>query len=510
MIAVGNLAIARDIKKDVSEGASGDKKAEAPAAKPGAENAADNWEAALPRDAWKTPFKDEVPLVLVTRGANSAAWDALKNFWNEATEKSVDPLTGASVERKVVKIKVPLGLNVPPPIPVENPLTLGKWKLGKQLYFDTVLSSDGSVSCASCHDPARGYTDQSPVSTGIMGNQGGVSAPSVFNSVYHPLQFWDGRARSLEDQSQGPPQNPLEMFDGKGNAWQKVVERIREKPDYVKQFKEVFGTLPTRDAVAKAIATYERTVFSGNSIHDRAELAMRNRLAQDDSGTAKPELTAKDYEGVLKAAFDAKDTVALKALNLDSEKDSGKVEETAKRILAGRNLYFGKARCNACHVGENFSDNSFHNLGVGAKDGELPASVAGRFGALPTGHKNPEFYGAFKTPTVRAILSTAPYMHNGGEKTIEEMIEFYNRGGNVNPYLDVKMRDENAERAWYQAKAEGKEPKLPEGAKVYDGKVIIPLKLNLSKDEVGDLAVFLRALQGDDPAPLVANPKTMP
>lgn len=469
----------------------------------------DDHECSLPNENWKIPFKEDVGITFVARGSDPEGWEALKSFWNEATEKAVDPKTGETIDRRVIRIKLPLGLNSPPPVPPENPMTLAKWKLGKYLYFDGILSSDRTVSCATCHDPTKGFTDQSPVSVGIRGKKGGVSAPTVFNSAYNQLQFWDGRATSLEDQSQGPPQNALEMFDGDGHAWRKVVERVRAEPDAVKQFKLVFGTLPTRDTIAKAIATYERTVLSGNSIHDRAELNMRERVAKDETGTARPELIAKDYADALKGAFDKKDTVALKALLLDPDKDSGKVEETAKRLLNGRNVFFGKGRCNSCHIGDNFTDNTFHNLGVGAKEGKLPPSAAGRYGAQPPGHKNPDFFGAFKTPTLRHLLGTAPYMHDGSEKTLEEVVDFYDRGGNVNEFLDNKMRDENAERAWYKAQSEGKTFAHPD-AKVYNGKVIIPLKLNLTKQEKADLVLFLRALQGDDPDPIVADPKRMP
>jgi cytochrome c peroxidase len=471
------------------------------------DQAKDDHECVLPNENWKMPFKDEVPIVFVARGQNPAAWDALKGFWNEDTEKAVDPRSGATVDRKVVKIKLPLGLNSPPPVPAENPMTVQKWKLGKELYFDGILSSDRTVSCSTCHDPARGYTDQSRVSVGIRGNKGGVSAPTVLNSAYHTLQFWDGRAASLEDQSQGPPQNALEMFDGDGHAWRKVVARVRAEPEKVKQFKAVFGTLPTRDAVAKAIATYERTVFSGNSIHDRAELAMRKRAEEEETG--KLELLAKDYAKALQEAFTKKDATALKALRLDPEKDAGKVAEAARRLVSGRNLFFGKARCSSCHIGDNFTDNTFHNLGVGAKDGKMPAAAAGRYGAQPPGHKNPEFFGAFKTPTLRHLANTAPYMHDGSERTLEEVVEFYDRGGNVNEYLDVKMRDENAEKAWHKAPAEGAPYSGPE-VKVYNGKPVVPLKLNLTKEEKADVVLFLRALQGDAPARVVADPKKMP
>lgn len=467
----------------------------------------DDHEYCLPNESLKIPFKDDVSITFVTRGQNPMAWDALKSFWNESTEKATDPKTGQTIDRKTIVLKVPLGLNSSPPVPAENPITLAKWKLGKQLYFDPILSSDRTVSCATCHAPEKGFTDRSPVSIGIRGNKGGVSAPTVLNSAYNTHQFWDGRAASLEDQSQGPPQNALEMFDGDGHAWRKVVSRVREQPEMVKQFQQVFGTPPTRDAVAKAIATYERTVFSGNSIHDRAEMAMRKRVEAEETG--KLELLAKDYALVLKEAFATKDALALKALKLDPEKDASQAEETAKRLASGRNLFFNKARCNSCHVGDNFTDNTFHNLGVGAKDGVLPASSAGRYAAQPPGHKNPEMFGAFKTPTLRHLVGTSPFMHDGSEKTLEEVVEFYERGGNVNEFLDVKMRDENAERAWHKAKAEGTEYKGPE-VKVYNGKPIVPLKLNLTKEEKADVVFFLRALQGDDPDPIVADPKKMP
>src|SRR5262245_25096000 len=159
---------------------------------------ADDHECVLPNETWKMAFKDEVPITFVARGQNPTTWDALKAFWNDATEKVIDPRTSETVERKVVKIKLPLGLNGVPQVPAENPMTVQKWKLGKELYFDNILSSDRSVSCATCHDPAKGYTDQSPVSTGIRGNKGGVSAPTVLNSAYNANQFWDGRAASLE------------------------------------------------------------------------------------------------------------------------------------------------------------------------------------------------------------------------------------------------------------------------------------------------------------------------
>jgi cytochrome c peroxidase len=470
-------------------------------AQPAATEDSYTWQ--LPRASWKLAFKDEQPISFLSRTQNAAAWDKLPHFWNETTEKAIDPATGKEVERKVVKIKVPLGLTQGPPIPAENPPTVARWRLGKQLYFDPLLSSDGRVRCATCHNPAKGWTDQQPVSVGIKGQKGGISAPTVLNSAYNALQFWDGRALSLEHQCQGPPQNPIEMFDGSGDAWRLVVERVRSKPAYREQFAKAFGTEPTRDAIAKAIATYERTVLSGNSIHDRAELAMRRRVEEEETG--KFETKAKDYETALKDAVARKDVPALGALGLDPEKDAAKVPAVAASLNNGRALFFGKARCSNCHAGDNFTDQGFHNLGVGVKNGALPRDAHGRFGQLQPGHKNPELMGAFKTPTLRGLVTSAPYLHDGSEPTLEKVVDFYDRGGNAHEHLDAKMRDFEAERAYLLGTQGGPASKGPEVKRFGpEHEPVVPLKLNLTEQEKKDLVLFLKALQGDPVDPVVA------
>ncbi|HTU21030.1 MAG TPA: cytochrome c peroxidase [Gemmataceae bacterium] len=508
-LAAGGLLAALLLARPATSPLLAGEKDAPPSPKIGEGTMSSDFEWQVPRERWKIPFKDEQPILFVNRNQAADAWDKLPHFWNETTEKAVDPRTGEAVMRKAVKIKVPLGLTVNPPVPAENAMTVAKWKLGKQLYFSDILSSDGTISCSSCHDPRRGYTDQSPVSTGIRGLKGGMSAPTVFNSSYNVLQFWDGRAFSLEDQAQGPVQNPVEMFSGEGHAWNSAVLRVRQDPKYIKQFRSIFGTDPTRDGIAKAIATYERTVLSGNSIHDRADLAMRVRA--EDEGTGKFEIKAKDYETVLRAAFDAKDEPALGALGLNVQKDRQKVAETAKSINNGRALFFGKARCNSCHAGDNFTDNQFHNLGVAVKDGQLPANALGRFASQPTGHKSFDLLGAFKTPTLRHLLGTAPYMHIGSERTLEEVVDFYDRGGNANEFLDSKMRDFEAEKAYLLSQQNHTSYKGPE-IKLFgkDQKPIVPLKLNLMPQEKRDLVLFLRALQGDPAAPIVADRRKMP
>ena len=456
-------------------------------------------EAQIPSETLKTPFEKEVPIRFVTSTQNKAVWDKLKDFWNSSEEKVAHPKTGKEVTRKVVLIKVPLGLQTPPPVPPENPITVAKFELGKKLYFDKIISANNTVSCASCHNPAQGFTDQSKVSTGISGKKGGVSAPSVYNSAYSLLQFWDGRAATLEAQSQGPPQNPSEMFDGKGHAWFRLIERISKDASYVKAFEEVFGHRPTRDAVAKAIATYERLVLTGDAVADRAEIAMRKRL-EDADVPAKPVLEGKDVEVVLKKAVADKDEEIIKAFDLKDEKT---ISEVGASIARGKAIFLGKARCNSCHVGDSFTDSDFHNLGVGAKDGKLPEGDLFRFGAQPTGQKNPALVGATKTPPLRQLLHTAPYMHDGSEATLEAVVDFYDKGGNANPTLDIKMRDFEAEKAWLLAKAEGKTVTGPAPFVTADGQPIIPLKLGLTPEEKKDLVNYLKALNGVEAAPVV-------
>ncbi len=459
----------------------------------------------LPNENLRRPFAQRRPILFVAKGTNPREWLQLKSFWNVGSEDVVDPKTGKQVTRKIVKIKVPLGLNSAPKVPVENPMTVDRWALGRKLYFDPILSVDNSVSCASCHDPERGWTDQSNVSTGVGGAKGGVSAPPVFNSAYNDLQFWDGRAISLEDQSQGPPANPIEMAGKDPHAWESVVRRIRKQPAYVKMFKLAYGTEPTRDAVAKAIATFERTVLLGNSVYDRGPDALRERYLKTKDASIK--LGAEDYEAILRKALEAKEMPILEAFGIKGNKDAKRIPEIAKSIHRGKELFFGKARCTKCHVGDNFTDNQFHNLGVGVVDGKVPEDQRGRFVAEPTGHKNPQHVGAFKTPGLRGLLSTAPYMHDGSEKTLKEVVEFYNRGGNANRYLDPEMRDLDAERKYLEnPKAwKGKAPLFGP-----DNVPVIPLKLNLTKQEVEDVVMFMKALQGTPVDSSVADPNRMP
>lgn len=277
--------------------------------------------------------------------------------------------------------KVPLGLKSAPDVPSDNPVTDAKVELGKLLYFDKRLSGDGTVSCATCHDPARGWTDRSPVSTGIRGQKGTRSAPTVLNSAYMETQFWDGRAPSLEEQAKGPIQNPVEM----GSTHEETVKRIEKVKGYGPYFKAAFGDEKVDiDRVVKAIATFERTVLTGNSPYDR---------------------------------WQAGDKAAMSAA-----------------AVRGHDLFNDplKGNCSICHDGFNFSDSDFHNLGVGMKAAKPDL---GRYEVT----KLETDKGAFKTPTLRNLADTAPYMHDGSEKTLEEVVAFYDKGGEKNPYLDGRI-----------------------------------------------------------------------
>jgi cytochrome c peroxidase len=329
------------------------------------------------------------------------------------------------------EIVVPAGLDpVAAVIPAYNPMTKGKVELGKQLYFDPRISKDATVSCASCHNPAKGWTDNMTTSIGIKGQKGGRNAPTVLNTIYGRSMFWDGRAASLEAQSQGPPQNKIEMGD---QSYREIVERLRAIPGYREQFLKVFGTEITLDGVAKAIAAFERTALSGNSAFDKYN------LGDPENPETFKYLTESEKRGMV-----------LFGLRLKDE-DPFKVDAALLK----------KANCTACHAGANFSDEQFHNIGVGYDAKAAKFADIGRWEIAPTGAKNPADKGAFKTPTIRDITRTAPYMHDGSEKTLEQVVEYYNRGGNANPALDRDMK-----------------------------------RLKLDPQEVADVVAFMKALTG--------------
>jgi len=290
-----------------------------------------------------------------------------------------------------------------------NPLTRAKIELGRQLYFDTRLSADSTVSCASCHDPAMGYTAHTATGVGIRGQKGGRNSPVSFNRILSGKQFWDGRVDSLEAQAVGPIANPIEM----GFTHEGVVQRLGEIPVYKKQFDAVFGEL-TIDRVGQAIAAFERTIVTGPSPYDyHEELLPFAKLDAED--IAEDEQLAAKYAAIKAAAA------------------AHPMSESAQR---GRELFFGKANCTACHVGANLADEKYHNIGIGM---DKPEPDLGRFAVT----KDPADTGAFKTPTVRNVALTAPYMHDGSMATLEEVVKWYDKGGHANPHLSDKIKPLN-------------------------------------------------------------------
>lgn len=270
------------------------------------------------------------------------------------------------------------GLLPPVPTPLDNPQTDEKVRLGRMLYFDGRLSRDGSVSCATCHKPETGWANRSPTDTGIGGQVGGRNSGTIIDAAYMRFQFWDGRAGSLEAQAVGPIANPIEM----GETLENVVRKLDAIPGYRSAFERVFGTGVTADGIAKAIAAFERTIIAGPSPYDRHLAGDRHALSRS--------------------------------------------------ALRGLALFNGKGHCSACHSGPTFSDQGFHNLGIGT-DAAQPD-----IGREQVTH-DPADRGRFKTPGLRNVAETPPYLHDGSEPTLAAVVELYDRGGVPNPNLDPMM-----------------------------------------------------------------------
>lgn len=310
-------------------------------------------------------------------------------------------------------LPIPEGV-LPPIIPDDNPLSQAKVALGQKLYFDQRLSVDNSVSCATCHDPRKGFTDGKPVAEGVKQQKGARNSPTVLNAAYFEQQFWDGRAEMLEDQAILPLINPVEMAMPSHSA---VEEKLRALPEYPPLFQKAFGKPEiTIVRVGQAIASFERTLISFSAPIDHFLIGKKNAIS-----------------------------------------------DAAKR---GWDLFNGKARCNTCHgyvdVVPTFTDNKYHNIGVGAKHRDFSALAREAQHAMQKGDpkiidelalkphfselgrflitKEQKDMGAFKTPGLRNLELTAPYMHDGSEATLLDVINFYDRGGENNPFLDGGIR----------------------------------------------------------------------
>jgi cytochrome c peroxidase len=274
---------------------------------------------------------------------------------------------------------IPLGLDGNRPAPKDNPLTEEKIRLGRRLFFDPILSVDGSVSCASCHDPAHGLAGPDRLARGVRGQQTHRNPPSLWNRAYGTAFFWDGRESSLEAQALKPIESPTEM----GGSIDQATERLRAHQEYPALFQSAFGEKVNADNLAKSLASFERVLLSGNSRVDRFR--------------------------------------------------AGEVRALSENERHGLWLYESRGGCWRCHSGPNFSDESFHNTGVSWN--QAPIDL-GRF----TVTQKDSDRGRFKTPSLRNVALTAPYMHDGSVATLEDVIDFYNRGGNKNPHLEETVR----------------------------------------------------------------------
>src|ERR1043166_121062 len=252
----------------------------------------------------------------------------------------------------------PLGVPDPATIPYPNdePPSPAEITLGKALFFDKRLSVNNKTSCATCHDPNHGFSDGVPLGKGTMGNSLGRHTPHLYNLAWGTSFFWDGRAKSLEEQALGPIEAAGEM----NMAFDKLADRLKAIPFYVQSFEKVYPKSKiTKENIGKAIAAFERTIISNNSPFDR--------YMKGDKSAMTP------------------------------------------AAVQGMQLFVGKAGCANCHDGPNFTDESFYNIGVGGKD-KGRAAIA----------KDEALLGAFKTPGLRNVALTAPYMHDGSLKTLKE------------------------------------------------------------------------------------------
>ncbi|RDI95474.1 methylamine utilization protein [Meiothermus sp. QL-1] len=265
------------------------------------------------------------------------------------------------------------------PIPPDNPQTPAKVELGRRLFYDPRLSKDGRVACASCHRPEFAFSDGgNPVSTGVFGRKGSRNAPTLTNVAFRQRLFWEGRSPRLELQAVGPLTAHHEM----GMEPEELAARLSAIPEYARAFQEVFGEPPSLRTVAFAIAAFERTLLSFNSPFDR---------------------------------YQAGDDQAL-----------------SEAALRGMELFFSeRGDCFHCHVGPDFTDDEPRNNGLYTVYKDIGLAQA-------TGRD--EDVGKFKTPTLRNVALTAPYMHDGSKKTLREVVEHYNRGGEPNLNADPLIR----------------------------------------------------------------------
>lgn len=346
----------------------------------------------------------------------------LKAVWRDevaGTAECLVPLPGDGRSgRSGTGLQMAFPAMVRPPESLNTPERI---ELGRLLFFDPILSGDNTVACASCHHPSNGFTDNRPVATGIRGQKGTRSAPTIWNAAFYREQFWDGRAATLEDQAKGPIQNPIEMGEDPAH----LIAELQAIPEYASRFAAAFGgggaSVITLDNIAAALAAFERTQLAVNTPFDR--------YAAGELGAMPP--------------------AAVRGLNLFRSVST---------------------RCFECHGTPTFANPDFKVIGVpSVSDSAKLDADLGR-GALVPGKA---YFNAFKVPTLRNIAKTAPYMHNGVFKTLEEVLTFYAEGGGLGhgyhpDNIDDKIR-----------------------------------KFDLSASEKADLVAFLNALTDESLLPAI-------
>ena len=295
------------------------------------------------------------------------------------------------------------------PQPKDNKLSPDRVELGKLLYFDKRLSANGKINCATCHHPKRGWTDLDPVSKAIGAGRGPRNSPTVLNTGYQKRQFWDGRARTLEKQALGPIEADVEM----NMPLEVLIPKLNKINGYTKLFKKAYpksnGKI-TKEYLAKAIASFERTVVSTIAPFDKYAMGNKKAISQD-------------------------------AVN-------------------GFEIFTNKAHCVDCHDSFNFTDGSFHNIGL--NDGQLQGKELGRY----LTKRRAAWYGVFKTPTLRDITKSGPYFHDGSVKTLTEATTICGNGGR------------------YKNNVKNKSTYI--------------IDRNLSNKEISQIVAFLKTLEGPD------------
>jgi len=302
------------------------------------------------------------------------------------------------------------GLEPLPPLPIfpENPLTPEKVELGRKLFFDRRLSGDGTMTCATCHNPETGYSDGLDISLSYPTTKNWRNASPIINMAYNSVFFWDGRASGLEEQALFPIMSAFEM----NQNLDFLEEELKQVPEYIKDFHDVFGGEITRERVGMALAAFQRTIVSKDAPLDKYLSGDQNALSP---------VQKEGYE-----------------------------------------IFTGKGKCTSCHNGPNLTDNRFYNIGVPENPSVINdprVAATRRFTAKVSGYnayrtltedpgrylvtKEREDWKAFRTPSLRELSLTGPYMHNGVFSSVEDIIEFFNKGGGDDPHKTPLLKPLN-------------------------------------------------------------------